>query len=181
MTTSRQQKRERIGLSQMELLRNKNVLVALVMLASLSVSLVSVEATDSDDEKYAVRKVVWAYTSAMNQKSVEAIVALYTDDGKFVDEYFDDIFFGRDQLRNLYGSIFDRNPRLTFTAFPWNIEVISEEAFVTCSWSLVTDYGVYNGLYWINMRKIVGEWKIAQITAYITVVHYYGPPYHLPP
>jgi len=176
-----QQESERIGFSRMRLLSNRNALVALIMLASLSISLVTVKAADSDDERYAARKVIWAYTDAMNQKSVENILASYTDDGKFVDEYFNDIFFGRDQLRNLYRNIFERNPRLTFTAFPWNIELFTGEAFVTCSWSLVADYGVYNGIYYVSMRKVAGEWKIAQITAHITGVHYYNPPYYLLP
>ena len=134
-----------------------------------------------DDENYAVRRVVLDYTQAMNEKSVENIITLYTTDGKYIDESFDGIFFGPDQLRNLYQNIFNRNPRLTFTAFPWNIEVTGDSAFVTCSWSLVTDYGVYNGVYLINMSSVNGEWKIAKITAYVTVVHDYHPLYRLIP
>lgn len=133
----------------------------------------------SVDESQQVRRVVREYVRAMNRKSVEGLVSLYTSNGEYIDESFDTVFSGPDQLRGLYDSIFQRNPRLTFTAFPWNIEIIGEQASVTCSWSLVGDYGVYNGIYWISMRKAAGDWKIEKITAHITVVHYYNPPYVL--
>lgn len=133
----------------------------------------------SVDESQQIRRVIREYVRAMNRKSVEELISLYTDQGEFVDESFDTAFSGPDRLRELYSSIFEQNPRLTFTAFPWHIDIAGEQASVTCSWSLVGDYGVYNGIYFVTMRKAAGEWKIDNITAHISVVHYYHPPYVL--
>jgi len=161
----------------------KSILISLflaLLVFSLQIPLITVEAASSSDDQYAVRKVIRKYVAAMNAKSVEDIVSLYTSDGKYVDESFDTIFYAS-ELPAFYSGIFERSPRITFTAFPWKIEITSNNAYVTCSWSLVADYGVYNGIYWISMSKIGSEWKISEITAYITVMHYYAPPYVLFP
>ncbi|MEM2941827.1 MAG: nuclear transport factor 2 family protein [Candidatus Bathyarchaeia archaeon] len=154
------------------------LLVLLILAGSLH-SFEYVAGSQSVDESQQVRKIIREYVRAMNRKSVEALISLYTIDGEYVDESFDASFSGPDQLRRLYSSIFEQNPKLTFTAFPWNIEATGEHASATCSWSLVGDYGVYNGVYLISMRKVSGDWKIREITAHITVVHYYNPPYLL--
>lgn len=150
-------------------------LLVMICLQSLDYVVVA----QSIDESQQVRRIIREYVRAMNRKSVEGLVSLYTSRGEFIDESFDTDFSGPDKLRELYNSIFERNPRLSFTAFPWSIDITGEQASVTCSWSLVGDYGVYNGIYWVSMRKTDGEWKIESITAHITVAHYYNPPYVL--
>lgn len=156
--------------------------ISSIMISSLLILLVVCSQAKSDvqaaestgDAKYAIRGVIRDYRMAMNHKSVEDVIALYTSDGIFVDQSWNMGFTGTDELRNLYGGIFGRNPQLTFTIFPWNIDVAGDSAFVTCSWSLVSSYGVYNGVYWISMSKVNDEWKISKITAFITVLHSYS-------
>jgi len=151
--------------------------VFVLLLVCPGAPLKDVEAASSGEAQYAVRKVIWDYRKAMNLKSDDSLIALYTVDGKFVDGSFGTEFVGPEELRSLYEGIFETNPSLTFTVFPWNIEVTGDYAFVTCSWSLVGNYGVYNGVYWVSMSKVADEWKVTKITAYITVIHYYSPPY----
>jgi ketosteroid isomerase-like protein len=154
-------------------------LLSLLILAGSLQSFEYVLGAQSMDGPQQVRRIIREYVRAMNRKSVETLISLYTSDGEYIDESFDALFSGPDQLRRLYGSIFEQNPRLTFTAFPWSIDAAGEHASATCSWSLVGDYGVYNGVYLIGIRKVSGDWKIREITAHITVVHYYNPPYLL--
>jgi hypothetical protein len=134
---------------------------------------------NSLDSKYLIRKLIREYVSSMNKRSTEDIILLFDEEGRFIDENFNQEFSGIKELMNLYNSIFSLNRRLTFTAFPWKIEIENSNAFVTCSWSLVSDNGVYNGVYWISMSKVSNAWKITEITALITVVHRYNPPYTL--
>jgi hypothetical protein len=134
---------------------------------------------NSIDSEYLVRKVIRKYVSSMNNRSTEDIISLFDKKGRFVDETFNQDFSSIKELTNLYNSIFSLNNRLTFTAFPWKIRIEDSNAFVTCSWSLVSDHGVYNGVYWISMNKVTNEWKITKITALITIVHRYNPPYAL--
>lgn len=162
------------GMGEMKYLKSLLVLSTLLFLL-VSTPMFLVNAENYGDE-YAVRKVVWDYVKAMNRRSVEDILSLYTVDGEFVDMTFDIKFSGPDQLRNLYRDIFNINPRLTFTAFPWEIYISGNQASLTCSWSLVGEYGVYNGVYLITMSWSSGAWRILNITAYITVIHYYHPP-----
>jgi len=162
------------GKSEMKHLKSLLVFLTLTFLLS-STSMPLVNAEGYGDE-YAVRKVVWDYVKAMNHRSVEEILSLYTVDGEFVDMTFDIKFSGPDQLRNLYRDIFNTNPRLTFTAFPWEIHLSGSQASLTCSWSLVGEYGIYNGVYLMTVSGSSGSWRILKITAYITVIHYYHPP-----
>ncbi|MBS7628688.1 DUF4440 domain-containing protein [Candidatus Bathyarchaeota archaeon] len=143
------------------------------LLVSTHIFLVNAE---SYGDEYAARKVIWNYVKAMNCRSVEEILSLYTVDGEFIDMTFDIKFSGPDQLRKLYKDIFNMNPRLTFTAFPWEIHVSGNQASLTCSWTLVGEYGVYNGVYLLTMSWSGAAWRILKITAYITVIHYYHPP-----
>ena len=150
----------------------------LILLVVCSQAKSDVQAAEStSDAQYAIRGVIRDYRTAMNHKSVEEMIALYTSDGTFVDRSMNMEFTGTDELRNLYGGIFGQNPQLTFTIFPWNIDVSSDSAIVRCSWSLVSSYGVYSGIYWISMSKVNDEWKIAKITAFTTVLHPYSQPY----
>jgi ketosteroid isomerase-like protein len=150
----------------------------LILLVVCSQAKSNVQAAESTgDAQYAIRGAIRDYRMAMNHKSIEDVIALYTSDGTFVDQSLNMEFTGTDELRNLYGGIFGRNPRLTFTIFPWNIDVSTDSAFVTCSWSLVSSYGVYNGIYWISMSKVSDQWKIVKITTFITVLHPYNQPY----
>jgi len=134
---------------------------------------------NSIDSEYLIRKIIREYVNAMNKRSTGNVVSLFDEKGLFIDETFNQEFSGIKELTNLYSSIFSVNSRLTFTAFPWKIEIEDSNALVTCSWSLVSDYGVYNGVYWISMSRVSNEWKISEITAWITVVHRYHPPYTL--
>jgi hypothetical protein len=134
---------------------------------------------NSIDSEYLIRKAIRKYVIYMNKKSTEDIISLFDKEGQFIDENFNQGFSGIKELTNFYNSIFSLNNRLTFTVFPWKIEIEDSNAFVTCSWSLVSDHGVYNGVYWISMNKVANEWKITKIAALITVVHHYNPPYSL--
>ncbi|MGQ9543234.1 MAG: YybH family protein [Candidatus Bathyarchaeia archaeon] len=151
-------------------------IIILILISSLTYSWIYISGTVGDEDDYAVRRVVWDYVKSMNRRSVDEVVSLYTVDGEFVDMTFNVKFSGPDQLRNLYRGIFEVNPRLTFTAFPWGIQVSLGQASVTCSWSLVGEYGTYNGVYLINMIGGGGTWRILKVTSYITVIHYYHPP-----
>jgi len=159
-----------------------NILASFLFIALLtSPLLITVNAynDNSIDSEYLIRKLIRRYVSSMNERSTEDIISLFDEDGRFIDETFNQEFSGTKDLTNLYSSIFSINKRLTFTAFPWKLETADLNAFVTCSWSLVSDYGVYNGVYWITMSKVSNEWKITEITAMITVIHRYHPPYTL--
>lgn len=149
------------------------------LLISPFIITVNADNNNSIDSEYLIRKLVRQYVSAMNAKSTGDIILLFDEKGRFIDKTFNQEFLGKNELTYLYSNIFSINKRLTFTAFPWKIEIEDSNAFVTCSWSLVSDYGVYNGIYWITIGKISNEWKITDITAVITVVHRYHPPYTL--
>jgi hypothetical protein len=134
---------------------------------------------NSVDSEYLIRKLIREYVNSMNERSTRNIVSLFDEEGRFIDETFNQEFSGIKELTNLYSSIFSINNRLTFTAFPWKIEVRNSNAFIICSWSLVSDYGVYNGVYWISMSNVSNEWKITEMTTRITIIHRYHPPYTL--
>jgi ketosteroid isomerase-like protein len=155
-------------------------LVLMILVFTLVTQMATVEAS-SQEEQYPVRQTLREYVRAMNQRSLEDIVALYASDGKFVDETFDETFSGSYRLRELYDGIFETNPHLVFTAFPWRVEVVGDDAFVDCSWSLVGNVGVYNGMYYISMSKTSLGWKITEIDAHITVIHNYYLPYVFTP
>jgi ketosteroid isomerase-like protein len=155
-------------------------LVLILLVFTLVTHLATVEAS-FQEEQYTVRKTLREYVRAMNQRSLEDIVALYASNGKFVDETFDEVFSGSYRLRNLYDGIFETNPHLVFTAFPWRVEVAGDDASVDCSWSLVGNVGVYNGMYYISMSKTSLGWKITEIDAHITVIHNYHLPYVFTP
>lgn len=134
---------------------------------------------NSIDSEYLIRKVIRKYVSSMNKRSTQDVILLFDKEAQFIDENFNQEFSGIKELTDFYNSIFSLNNRLTFTAFPWKIEIEDSNAFLTCSWSLVNDHGTYNGVYWIQMSKVTDEWKITKITSLITVVHHYNPPYSL--
>jgi ketosteroid isomerase-like protein len=151
----------------------------MILLTSPLIMTINATNDNSIDSEYFIRKLIREYVNAMNKRSTENIIALFDEEGQFIDKTFNQEFSGIKELTNLYSSIFSMNNRLTFTAFPWKIEIEESNALVTCSWSLVSNYGVYNGVYWINTGKVSNEWKITEITALITVVHRYHPPYTL--
>ncbi|MGB6681020.1 MAG: hypothetical protein WBF08_06835 [Candidatus Bathyarchaeia archaeon] len=153
--------------------------IFMILLTSPLIMTVNAANDDSIDSEYLIRKLIREYVNSMNKRSSENIISLFDEEGRFIDETFNQEFSGIKELTYLYSSIFSINNRLTFTAFPWKIEIENSNAFVTCSWSLVSDYGVYNGVYWISISKVSNEWKITEITALITVVHRYHPPYTL--
>ena len=159
-----------------------NILASFLFIALLtSPLLITVNAYNynSIDSEYLIRKLIRRYVSSMNERSTENIISLFDEDSRFIDETFNQEFLGKNELTYLYSNIFSINKRLTFTAFPWKIEIEDSNAFVICSWSLVSDYGVYNGVYWISMDKVSNEWEITDITAMITIIHRYNPPYTL--
>jgi hypothetical protein len=149
----------------------------MILLTSPLIMTINATNDNSIDSEYLIRKLIREYVNAMNKRSTGNIVSLFDEEGRFIDETFNHKFSGIKELTNLYSSIFSANNGLTFTAFPWKIEIEDSNALVICSWSLVSDYGVYNGVYWISMSKVSNEWKITEITARITVVHRYHPPY----
>lgn len=151
----------------------------MILLTSPLIITVNAANDNSMYSEYLIRKLIREYVNSMNKRSTGNIISLFDEEARFIDETFNQEFSGIKELTNLYSSIFSVNNRLTFTAFPWKIEIEDSNALVTCSWSLVSDYGVYNGVYWISMSKVSNEWKISEITARITVVHRYHPPYTL--
>ena len=61
---------------------------------------------NEDSDKEAIEAVLTAYETALNNADVEAVMALYVDDGVFMPQ-FSPSQVGREAVRAAYGHVFD--------------------------------------------------------------------------